>query len=330
MLLIAFAAAAAVPQPGKLMLFKDWTVACDNVRACSASMLQPEDADYNDHPLRALIERAADADAPAVLTLIFDPLPKAPVTVRIDGKPIATVTVPASSEVEITLTSAMIAALANGTTLSAGDGKASLAGSLAGLSATLRYIDAEQKRAGTVTALIAKGPGKAVPPPPLAPVVPRVLAAASIRATLPGAAALAPFIRKFECDSDGPPTEMSKPEAHALGGGATLVLQPCGAGAYNFSSLPLVVRGKTVALAAFDRASGWGEGDDSPMLVNAGWDDKTGTLSSYAKGRGIGDCGVSQQWVWDGARFRLTEQTEMGECRGSIDWLRTWTATPKP
>lgn len=329
MLMFAFAAAVAVPQPGKLMVFKDWTVACDNIRHCAATMLQPEDADYNEPFLRALIERPADADAPAVLTLTFDPLPKAPVTVRIDGKPIANMTVAASAEATLTLTPAMIAALANGTVLSASDGKTELKGSLAGLSATLRYLDAQQMRAGTVTALVARGTGKAPPPPPAPPVVRQLRAAATARAVMPGKAALAPFIKKFDCEADGPPTEMTLPQAHALGGGATLVLLGCGAGAYNFSSLPLVVRGTSVTLAAFDRTSGWGEDANSPMLVNAGWDDKTGILSSYAKGRGIGDCGTAQQWVWDGTRFRLTEQTEMGECRGSIDWLRTWTVTAR-
>ncbi|HTG39817.1 DUF1176 domain-containing protein [Sphingomonas sp.] len=51
-------------------------------------------------------------------------------------------------------------------------------------------------------------------------------------------------------------------------------------------------------------------------------------LASYAKGRGIGDCGVSQRFIWDGPRFRLIEQAEMSECRGSIDYITTWRAMP--
>jgi hypothetical protein len=68
-----------------------------------------------------------------------------------------------------------------------------------------------------------------------------------------------------------------------------------------------------------------GEGND-PDLTNGGWDAKTRTLSSYAKGRGIGDCGVSQTYAWDGTRFRLIDQNVMGECRGSIDYITVWTA----
>src|SRR5262249_33612075 len=105
-----------------------------------------------------------------------------------------------------------------------------------------------------------------------------------------------------------------------------------GAGAYNFSSKPVIARGTgkaaTYVLAPFDFGPDWGgEADPEPTLVNAGFDPKTASLSSYSKGRGPGDCGTSQQWVWDGSRFRLTEMREMSECRGSIEWMRTWTAS---
>ncbi len=40
--LIALAATARSPQPGELKTFKDWTVGCDNGRACQAVGLLPE------------------------------------------------------------------------------------------------------------------------------------------------------------------------------------------------------------------------------------------------------------------------------------------------
>jgi hypothetical protein len=33
--------------------------------------------------------------------------------------------------------------------------------------------------------------------------------------------------------------------------------------------------------------------------------------------------------VWDGAMFRLTSATAMGECRGSVDWIPIWRAEVK-
>jgi Protein of unknown function (DUF1176) len=62
------------------------------------------------------------------------------------------------------------------------------------------------------------------------------------------------------------------------------------------------------------------------LLVNSDWDAATQTISSYAKGRGLGDCGSSESWVWDGTSFRLTRATVMGECRGSLDWIPVWRA----
>ena len=108
------------------------------------------------------------------------------------------------------------------------------------------------------------------------------------------------------------------------------MLIPCGAGAYNYSSVPYVVTGGKAVLAAFDAVPGWGGEGGPPMLVNAGFDAKTGELGSYAKGRGIGDCGSAETYVWDGTRFRLTEARAMGECRGSINWLTVWRAKAVP
>jgi hypothetical protein len=114
-------------------------------------------------------------------------------------------------------------------------------------------------------------------------------------------------------------------ETHKLDASRTLVLLGCGSGAYNLSVVPLIAEGSgrdvRINVAPFDD-----QGADKPMLTNADWDEKSGLLSSYAKGRGIGDCGVAQHYAWDGTRFRLVEQTEMSECRGSIDYITTWRA----
>ena len=61
-------------------------------------------------------------------------------------------------------------------------------------------------------------------------------------------------------------------------------------------------------------------------LNNGGWDEKSWRMISYGKGHGIGDCVTSQNFAWDGARLRMTKMTEMAKCRGSIDYIRTWTA----
>ena len=92
----------------------------------------------------------------------------------------------------------------------------------------------------------------------------------------------------------------------------------CGAGAYNFSSGIYVgqrnAAGKwTFEPAKFDYgATGFSADSKIPLLVNADWDAASQTISSYSKGRGLGDCGSSESRVWDGTMFRLTDATVMG------------------
>ncbi|WP_375249457.1 DUF1176 domain-containing protein [Sphingomonas sp.] len=50
------------------------------------------------------------------------------------------------------------------------------------------------------------------------------------------------------------------------------------------------------------------------------------SLTSSTKGRRVGDGGMAQIFMWDGRRFRLSQQSEMTECRVSTHFLTTWRA----
>ena len=67
----------------------------------------------------------------------------------------------------------------------------------------------------------------------------------------------------------------------------------------------------------------------SELLINADWDPATQIMSSYAKGRGPGDCGNSTSYLWDGEQFRLLSAQGMEQCRGSLDWQTLWQAEAK-
>ena len=328
MILIALAAAAAAPQPGKIATFKDWTVGCDNIRHCEVVALMPEDGDISDSSyLRIVIERDGARDAPVTATISFDaPPPRdSKQALAVDGRVVQALVASSSDAVVLTLDPGVRAALLKGSTVSVlRDGKSIGRASLAGLSAALRFVDAEQKRAGTVTALVATGTATMLPPVPPAPVIRMALPPAGAERAIKGAENAA-LKKRFNCDGDlGGPQDS---EAHPLAPGKTLILLACGGGAYNFTAVPLIAVGKTVSVAPFDLRPSWGEEGGQAALVNAGWDAKKGELTSYAKGRGLGDCGSAQTYVWDGARFRLVEERTMGECRGSVDWMRVWTAT---
>ncbi|MCE7932272.1 MAG: DUF1176 domain-containing protein, partial [Xanthomonadales bacterium PRO6] len=117
--------------------------------------------------------------------------------------------------------------------------------------------------------------------------------------------------------------------AWALADGRTLVQLGCYAGAYNFgSSWFLLAQGQSPQRIAFPvpAEDGSGRMATTGELVNAGYDAASGTLGMFSKGRGIGDCGASGEWTWDGQRFQLLEYRSMGDCQGvTMDfWPQLW------
>lgn len=334
--LIASAAlAASTLKLGDTKIVSDWEMACDNIKNCQATSLVPTDADYENSAL-LFLERPAGPGGVAKLTLTSNddgPLGESYLTVD-DGPRLAT-TSPKDSmgDWEIPLNADSLARLRKGNALVIRDpgGKVRARASLKGLTATMLYFDEKQGRVGTITALASPGqkPLISVPKAPVAPVIKR--APLSKKAPFaPSKAQWTKIIDQTGCGEEQDPDSSLKPDTHRLDANTTLLTIPCGAGAYNYSSAIMIARegkGKAPVFlpAPMDYEGGWGEETDVPMLVNYGFE-PDGTLSSYAKGRGIGDCGTSQQWVWDGTRFRLTNAMSLGSCQGSLNYLRLWTA----
>jgi hypothetical protein len=294
------------PRPGVLKTFGDWTVGCDNTLACELRSLAPEGGD----PQEVTVSIASAAGPGGRTAITIDDGGDAEPAVALDGRPV-TGALTLAAMVKSRILTARVA------------GQAAATVSLKGAAAALRYVDAVQGRAGTTAAFVARGPkpASAVPAPPAAPTIVALTSAGT--APLPSADQLAAMRRTAECESGSTTDE---PSAFALGGGKTLILLPCSAGAYNQVSAVFVLDRGGVAPVKADAPLGFTDDSDGvPGVVNGEW--KDGVLSSYAKGRGIGDCGVIQQLVWDGARLRLAEQREMGECRGNADYIRTWRAT---
>jgi hypothetical protein len=311
------------PLPGELKTFRDWTVGCDNVGDCKAVALAPEDA-VREWPV-FMMSVKRDAGARGAIRVTFsgqeDAVP--PITVIVDGRTVARGGDASGFAGEAA--AKLIAASTDADTVTIDAGGKRATHSLAGLAAALRYMDAEQDRAGTTGALVAKGdrPDTSVAKP-----------GSLVRAITPGGSAAkltdaaAAHLRKgADCSIAEFRDTLPDPETHALGGGRTLVLLPCEMGAYNLIAALYVIGpdGKPVS-ARIDAPSGiMGEDHKGvPTVVNGAFEN--GVLDTFAKGRGLGDCGVNQRFAWDGKQFRLIEQREMGECRGSIDYIRTWQA----
>jgi len=328
--LAATAASAATtpdtPRPGKPKLFRDWIVACDNGRACEAASLAAGESMLQDVGL--IVARDGDG---RVTVRIRDLTGKAKTaSVRVDGRTIASTPLDRDGEGKWqgASASALVAAIATGR-------RATLRTptthplALAGASAAFRYMDDRQGRVGTTSALIARGTKRyrgATPALPMVQVVtPPPGAAPAIPATAIGEAR-----RRYRCViDDGSPFSA---DAHRLDRRSTLVLMSCGAGAYNYLVKPLIWRDGRLSPASFDFAYHFGETPEPgqpEILVNVDWS-RDGRLSSWGKGRGLGDCGDAQQFGWDGTRFRLLHAEQMTECRGAIDTLTVWRTRAVP
>jgi hypothetical protein len=309
---------ATPPRPLPLTQFGDWTVGCDNGGTCQAGSLMPEEGDAP--ALTLSIERGPGPDAPVALRLRSQATIALPLTAQVDGEAVARGGTQQDDAISLTGAPALALAakLAAGRTLTLIDARGAtvMPLPLTGASAALRWIDDRQGRVGTTGAIVARGTKPDTRPAPPLPIV-RV-------ATIRGEAALLdPLLitrmrELAECDDDDLPDVTTK----TLDGPRTLAIVPCAQGAYNvLSALFVIERGAAVPVSFDTPVAGDSDGD---LAYNATFED--GILDTFAKGRGLGDCGVMQRYAWDGARFRLIEERVMDECRGNPDFIRTWTA----
>ncbi len=314
------------PHPTQTRTFSDWTMACDNGGQCSMTSLSPEDGAF--YPVNLALTRDAGPNGAISVALVANQEGLSPARIAVDGASVGGL-FPTTSKGMATISgnaaAAIAYALADGHTMTVRDAGGGVLATLSldGASAALRFIDAAQGRADTVTAIVAKGnePARAVPAAPRLPVIiatPVARGAAQIDATM-----AAELKKRARCDA--PLVADLAPEAYLLGDGATLVLVPCSRGAYNLSSALFVIEDGKARPAKIDAPSGFteiGATVEIPQVVNGSVEN--GVLTSYAKGRGPGDCGVQQDFVWDGTMLRLAQQAEMGECRGNPNLLTTW------
>ncbi|SEK88603.1 Protein of unknown function [Sphingomonas palmae] len=322
-----FAASPAIGQarPGALKTFSDWAVGCDNTHRCTLTSLAPERAPVSGYTVA--ITRAAGAAGGYEISVGNTGDGAAPIALRVGAQRFAV----AGSGLAGASAARIVAALTGARTLVlvGRAGKPLDTVSLAGISAALRYVDAVQHRVGTVTAAVAKGRNAAatVPPAPAAPIIrARALTGTPARLTKAQVAAMK---RTARCEAPPSPDVDWSPVVSAVGGGVSLAVLPCSAGAYNVNGALFVIRGNRVTPAQTDAPAGFeasGADPETPVPSVVNGRVENGVLTSYAKGRGLGDCGVSQAFAWDGTRLRLIEQAEMSECRGNPNFIRTWTA----
>lgn len=323
---------AGAATAGASATFKDWTAVCDNLRNCTAIGFAGE---ADEEIAYLVVSRAAAATAPprAMLAHLHEDGGRAGRwRVALDGKPFAAVAEAAPKsgdnydrlQLPPAQAAALIAAVRNGSTLTLTEGGKPIGViSLSGAAAALLYIDDQQKRVGTVTALARPGskPASDVPPSPAAPVV--TAGAFVPQSALPRTAPKS-VTRALEAVPDCIRDKDSEPDMVArLAPGVLLWGLICDRAAYNVLDA-FIVSDETGGGARLVRLPGppGQEPAFAETAMNVNYDARTRRLTSFSKGRGLGDCGETDEWVWDGKAFRIVRQATMPECRGVSpdDW----------
>lgn len=311
-LLAMLAAPAFAGEPaGTEFSHHDWEVVCDNTLACRAAGYQEDGVEP---AVSVLLERMAGPRSAIAATLQLgsygDDAPEpasSAVTMKIDGRALGTVKIEAQHG---TLTAAQAQALVTAVSgtgrVEWTDGRHTWALSGKGASAVLLKMDEVQGRLGTMGALLRKGtrPEDTVPGPVPAPEV-SPASAGSTEMNLPPAARTA-LLRELRAAfaAAGDRCEAVKPDQLTvlkLTSRKLLVQMPCWTGAYNAGSAYFVANNA----APFKLE----------LVTTDATDYAAGTISAAHKGRGLGDCWASREWVWDGQRFVLTESSTSGMCR---------------
>lgn len=330
---------------------KQWLVGCDNLRDCRAKFVRDI---FNDAPdmakhrsARLDVARQAGPDGRLTLTLavlgdeaaekdkaeprVFEPA----AALRLDGKPLSqhfawrkTGPGPLYS-LEGNDAVAFLKAVKDGSLLTFNDGPDAPAISLSGLAAVLLAVDEAQGRLDTPSALARPGskPLADVPaatqPPVIQPAPGQALDNGEIFASAVRASQLV-TLKKHSCDAPG-----DHDRAWKLNDKEALVVLTCMNGAYQSSSLafraPLDGPSRAALLkldvprAAQGDMEGVNPDDEAGEYGGADFDPASATFSKIGYARGIGDCGQSAKWVFDGQNFQLLEVRYQNRCGGEPD-----------
>lgn len=125
--------------------------------------------------------------------------------------------------------------------------------------------------------------------------------------------------KKAECEVELDEAIKDLETAGELSGGLKLVEVYCWRAAYNFGSILFTLdpaAPEKARLLSFQTLGAKNNLISTYQLSSPGYDEKTKILSSFHKGRGVGDCGSSGEWRWNGKDFELKRYWNKDECDG--------------
>ncbi len=115
-----------------------------------------------------------------------------------------------------------------------------------------------------------------------------------------------------------------------LGDGKTLYLVNCWRAAYQNGRIALVTENAGAARLLTFKSWNGKRFISLESPTEPEFDPASKTLSSYHKGRGLGDCGSLAEWRWNGSEFKLTKYFYKEKCDGrDFSGGRRWQIFPR-
>lgn len=329
-LALACAAAMFGAAPAQSQEYKDWSVACDNIKHCEAAGAQTEDGDSE--PVSLWIARDAGPGTPLKAKIAVqreDEVPIGKLTLKI-GKYVVR-GLEADTDLSPAQANAILTHALEADSAEISDDKTRWVLSFAGLKAALLKIDDVQGRIGTPGALLRRG-NKPEASVPAAKPVPTLRAAPAPKGIAPGEkvrdAILAELKKsKDACFEDLPDDDDPDASIHPISATQVLVVRDCWRAAYQSGIGVWIANAKPPYRPKRLTFPTPGGGTPDDTVSNGEFDGVT--MQGYGKGRGLFDCGAGWTWVWTGAQFELVEAWSGPLCRGMPGGgtqLRTWIA----
>jgi hypothetical protein len=126
--------------------------------------------------------------------------------------------------------------------------------------------------------------------------------------------------KKAECEVELDEAIKDLETTGELSGGLHLVEVPCWRAAYNFGSILFALdpaAPEKARLLSLQRPEK-NKLASTYQLSAPDYNGKTKILGSFHKGRGVGDCGSSGEWRWNGKDFELKRYWNKDQCDGQV------------
>ena len=334
----------------QVKFFDSWVVACNNQRECSinslppkATSVKPATAENAESPeqlgfylaleLKGLADNSiklsvqdwsdegGDFEEGESLNLTIDKQ-----TFQL-GKLKAKQVSDAAFAIPSEKTSEIFAALQIGKQLEVKVGDSVLPVSLQGFTSSLQYIDEQQQRVDTPSALVKKN-DKPFTAKPLAletlkPIRLKRVEEISVEKRNKIQEVIHQLTSSQACLAKAGNEDPFSDVIEVLDKDHYLIGIKCTADDFNRQSLMLVApkdKPEQAELAQFD------QGVDDALLLGdyPAYTASDGSLLSHYRKSDLGDCGSTAEWIWNGSQFVLSRYDTMPECRGLLTAMNVW------